>query len=429
MSYILEALKKSDAERKRGEVPTLGDTAAATPPSASGGKLNVRLMAIAGIVLLIVLGGGSWLLLGGSEPAKPARDLAEAPPQKQVQDQEPQVAAAARATAAPEVTSAPESELVSEPVSEPAPEPVSQAAPEAAPETPAEPEPIAEPKPEPEPVAEAQDVAVLRPKPAPAPSVEQAVPPIPEPVAVAEPEPQPATAAKTARAPALPRLDSAEAYVDRAWASMDKGLFARALSDLDTAVKMEPAFADAWFARGWAHEKNGDTDQAISDYGRAIDAKPDHAFALFSRGYLNLYSANPRDAVLDFVRTQGVAQDASLRLYSHLWLYMSRARAGENAQARIKDDASGDSLTAWPGPLVLHYMGALDEGAVLNAIDQGPATGLKERRATGYFFLGVLAGLSGNDARARQYYEKTLATGAVTFRQYDAARRELARMR
>jgi len=78
---------------------------------------------------------------------------------------------------------------------------------------------------------------------------------------------------------------------------------------------------------------------------------------------------------------------------------------------------------------VLHFLGTMNEGTVRTAIEQGPKTGLKERRTTGYFFLGISAQLSGDEGRARTYFEKTLATGAVDFRQYDAAKRELEGLR
>lgn len=398
MSYILEALKKSDAERKRGDVPTLSDAPAA-PASGAPSATNPITLLAAGAVAFIAIGGlGAWLLLGDDEAPAPV----------QVAQQAPQQVVEATPAPAPEPAPEPEPLPEPEPVPEPAPEPVSA--------------------PEPQPMPAAQEVTVLEAKPAPAPQVEAKGEPIPEPISVVRPEPKPerkpVAAAKT-KTRTLPTLKSAGAYVDRAWSSMDKGLYAQAINDLDLALSREPAFADAWFARGWALEKSGDAAAAVLDYGRAIDAKPDHAFALFSRGFLNLYGGKPRAAVVDFVRTQGVAEDESLRLYSHLWLYLSRARANQNAPVRLKDDAARENLSHWPGPLLQHFLGTRDEPAVRAAIETGPKEGLKERRATGYFFLGISAQLAGDKSRARAYFEKTLATGAVDFRQYDAAKREL----
>lgn len=429
MSYILEALKKSDAERKRGKVPTLSDTPQAPTANIQATTQPMAFMVIGAVVILAIGSVGTWLMMGSDEAPQQAEQVAQ-------QVIKPQPAPAPKPEPEPEPTPEPEPVQEPEPTPAPEPEPVAQ-----------EPAPKLVLAPQPEP----QEVAVLTAKSAPAPKVEAAMRPIPEPKAF-EPEPeivqapkkapelgtvlkpkpvtkikeQPRTTTKTAAKPRImAALKSTGAYVDRAWTSMDKGLYAQAIQDLDRAVAEEPAFAEAWFARGWALEKSGDEAAAIIDYGRAIDAKPEHAFALFSRGFLNLYGGSSSDAVVDFVRTLGVAEDESLRLYSHLWLYLSRTRAGQNAQARLKDDASTENLTQWPGALIKHLLGTMSEAKVQREIEQGPKSSLKERRATGYFFLGISAQMAGHKDNARAYFEKTLATGAVDFRQYDAAKREL----
>ncbi|MCR4377846.1 MAG: tetratricopeptide repeat protein [Rhodospirillales bacterium] len=441
MSYILEALKKSDAERKRGEVPTLSNTQIDPTSFTPSGGPSVALI-VSGVIGVLIVGGvGAWLMLSGDVKPEPTQQLAqpaseEPTPQLPAPVQQEQVAVA-QPSPAPEQPlveqTAPPTPTVELSKTEPtAPEPAPQ--PQPAPEVIAQPTPPAvaekakvEPKSEPvvEPMPEPQEVTTLNAKAAPAPTVEGKSAPLREatlPTAGMKAETKPG-AKKTSA------LKNAKALVDRAWTNMDQGLYAQALSNLDEALVADPAYAEAWFARGWALEKSGDEAAAIVDYGRAIDAKPGHAMALFSRGFLNLYGGNPHDAVVDFVRTQGVAKDESLRLYSHLWLYLSRVRADQNAQERLKSDTAQASLTQWPGPLIMHFLGNMNESAVLTFIEQGTKAGLKERRATGYFFLGISAQISGDKERARTYFEKTLATGAVDFRQYDAAGRELKKLR
>jgi len=361
MSYILEALKKSDAERKRGTVPTLSDTPQtqnATP--VTSGKPWPWIFA-GGFVLVALIGISVLALMGHNDG-----------------------------------TSAPQRQQEVKTKPHPKPKPITKV------KTPVS---IA---------AAATPVIAPASKPALEPTVKKHL--------GSKPSPRPPIRH------ILPELKNAAAYVNRAWGSMDQGLYAQAIDDLDRAVKLEPTFADAWFAHGWANEKNGDELAAIQDYSRTIETKPDHALALFSRGFLYLYGNNPRAAVMDFVRTQGVATNDSLRLYSRLWLYLSRARAGQDARARLKEDATHESLAAWPGPLVLYFLKALDESGVVTAIENAPKAKLKERRATGYFFLGIAQLEAKKISRARAYFEKVLATGAVHFRQYDAARRELERL-
>lgn len=417
MSYILEALKKSDAERKRGEVPTLSD---APPSPAFSVQPGVRpvAMIIVGIVATLVVGGTvRWLTLGEAASPTPPSEVAQ-------QTATPQATPQTAPEPAP-VVAQPLPKPVELPV-EPAAEPIAQSAPIVTPEPmpEAKPQVVLEPHPEPE------VVAVLNAKPAPAPSVEDKAKPISAPISVAKPAPKIADQAPAnLEAPVLPALKTASAYVERAWTSMDKGLYTQAIADLDRAVAQEPAFADAWFARGWANEKNGNETAALRDYTRATDANPAHAFSLFSSGYLHLYGGNPKQAALAFIRARGVATDPALRQYNTLWLYLSRVRAGEDARARLQEDVAKDPVSEqWPGPLVQFFTGEQAEDLVLAAIDQGTKAQRKERRATGYFFLGIAAEMNGDAARARDYFERTLATGAVEFRQYDAAKHELEKL-
>ena len=106
MSYILDALRKSQAERERGRVPGLdaqpepGPRAAAAPADA---RRTGGLLAVAGVGLALVLGAASWWL----RPA-PA----------------PVVATVAPATVAPAVVAPPVQAPVQAPVRAPLPAPL-----------------------------------------------------------------------------------------------------------------------------------------------------------------------------------------------------------------------------------------------------------------------------------------------------------------
>ncbi|MFN2367375.1 MAG: hypothetical protein ABR605_00275, partial [Desulfurivibrionaceae bacterium] len=66
MSYILDALKKSEQERKQGEVPDLNSLRDPTPARSNR---RVRILVI-GSVLLLILAVNLWVIL--RQPSPPA---------------------------------------------------------------------------------------------------------------------------------------------------------------------------------------------------------------------------------------------------------------------------------------------------------------------------------------------------------------------
>lgn len=73
MSYILDALRKADSERERGEVPGLhAQTAALPTDERSGSHVNQKLLLAVGVLTALLLGVLVWLMWGRSE-AQPDR--------------------------------------------------------------------------------------------------------------------------------------------------------------------------------------------------------------------------------------------------------------------------------------------------------------------------------------------------------------------
>jgi general secretion pathway protein B len=123
MSYILEALRKADAERERGSVPDLhaqlrplgGPQAQVEPP-----RSPLLPWLVIG-VLLAVVGGGAWHLLSRDEPAPAAAATGVVP------SSPPQAAPAlAPGVTAPVAAPVAVAAAPSEPVAPPAPKPAAK---------------------------------------------------------------------------------------------------------------------------------------------------------------------------------------------------------------------------------------------------------------------------------------------------------------
>lgn len=69
MSYILDALQRADAERARGNVPTLNARPIASPAAAPGSVTAQRVgLAIAGLVVVLLATAWAWWIWGSAAP-------------------------------------------------------------------------------------------------------------------------------------------------------------------------------------------------------------------------------------------------------------------------------------------------------------------------------------------------------------------------
>ncbi|MDH5187898.1 MAG: hypothetical protein OEW37_02945 [Rhodospirillaceae bacterium] len=438
MSYILDALKKSDQERKRGEVPTITSASADVEFKENETKQISLKIAAGGFVLSAIIVTVVLFMPSDEEPSS-VKAAPEAATEMALTPSAPD-ATPANDVAPSERATAPQ------PAPKPAPKPapiISQEVkteikpPEISPErTPEKPSPIIAADPVnadiPKPDASTNEA----PAPASQPINKVSVAPEPKRVPGSTVARVPTLAAKIETKtqiqklkPSLPMLNSASDYLDRGWNSMNLGLFNQAIADFSVAVEMEPGFADGWFALGWAQEKNNQDGNAIASYSNSIKAKANHAGALFSRGYLELFSGKPLNATRDFKATLNLAEN-DFRLYIHVWTFVAKNKSGSktiiDSIKDLKIDSQDDELSSWPGQIIRYYMGELTEAQILQAIEDGSSSGLQERRCAGYFFIGEYALLKGDTKKARNYFEKSLATGVVKLRQFDASRRELA---
>jgi lipoprotein NlpI len=173
----------------------------------------------------------------------------------------------------------------------------------------------------------------------------------------------------------------------------------RAVQDLDAAIAVDPGYADALNYRGGIRRRNGDYDGAIKDFtaslaagddarihlarGGAYRAKGDYAHAVedyeealtLVPGRIALIEARAQ-ANFSMARYEAAAADFSSVLDfdaasagAALWLYLSRARAGEQAAAATDLAARAPRLRQpeWPFAAVSLFLGHGTVAATLAA--------------------------------------------------------------
>ena len=75
------------------------------------------------------------------------------------------------------------------------------------------------------------------------------------------------------------KADRVKALIARSAAYDRKGEIDRAISDDDTALRLDPTLADVLNSRGELYRKKGDRVHALSDFGTAVKLDPNHAAA------------------------------------------------------------------------------------------------------------------------------------------------------
>ena len=81
------------------------------------------------------------------------------------------------------------------------------------------------------------------------------------------------TNSETKEAAKLPKLASAEAYINRGSDWYEKGEYDKAISDFNEAIRLNPKDADAYDNRGVAWGKKGDKVKAEADFKKAKELK------------------------------------------------------------------------------------------------------------------------------------------------------------
>ena len=86
------------------------------------------------------------------------------------------------------------------------------------------------------------------------------------------------------------------------------------------------------------------------------------------------------------------------------------------------------SLNAWPGPVVLLYLGKGKPEQVLAAATDADPAKERDQHCKAYFYLAEHALLRGQRAEALDLFREAIATGQTTYIEYAAAQAELGRL-
>ena len=187
---------------------------------------------------------------------------------------------------------------------------------------------------------------------------------------------------------------SALLYVERGHRYISVREFDRALADLQRAAALDSTIYDIWFHLGVLHYVRGDFAEAARDFARARPAAPNDE-----------EKAGSPD-----------------------WLWMSLSRAGRRAEAAALLPTVPESLDVparYPYVLRLRlYQGRIKPEELIGPADTGDV-----QLATLAYGLGDWYLVAGDTARARAWFERSVASGGWPAFGFIVSEAELRRLR
>ncbi len=94
--------------------------------------------------------------------------------------------------------------------------------------------------------------------------------------------------------------DDVNAYYNRGVAYLNQGNYAQAIADFNQALKLQPNFVEAYNSRGLAYKNQGNYTQAIADFNSALKLQPNNAVVYYNRGNAYDTQGNYTQAIADF---------------------------------------------------------------------------------------------------------------------------------
>lgn len=188
----------------------------------------------------------------------------------------------------------------------------------------------------------------------------------------------------------------AMAYFFRGDVYRGQGDFEHAMADLNESIRLDPNYAMAYFTRGCVSYLRGENTSALADFTRAIQLNPRDAAAFFNRGVAYfLIGGRIADAEADFRKASELNPTDA---YAALWRDLAERRNG--VPSHLAEASSRLDMTAWPAPLVRHFLGELNAAQTLAAADASDPKTRLGQSCEANFYGGEFAMLKKNRPEA-----------------------------
>jgi tetratricopeptide (TPR) repeat protein len=210
-------------------------------------------------------------------------------------------------------------------------------------------------------------------------------------------------------------------YSLRAAVKLSSGDYEGAIGDYDGAVYNDETDGHAYIGRARARYALGQKEAADADAAKAVEVAPD-AGVHFDRGRYYYDTGRAKEAVADLAKS--VELDPTGREYARLALFLARAQVGERKAAaeELKAYAAGrEEKEDWFSKVAALLCGDMPEESFLAAAKDENKHRTREQECEAFWYAGAVRRLDGDAAKAKEYFERCVATDIRNFIEHDAA--------
>ncbi len=205
-----------------------------------------------------------------------------------------------------------------------------------------------------------------------------------------------------------------------------------ALAEFERALELKPDWTSPLNNLGLVYQLQGRIEEAIATIQKAIEIDPEDADYHFALGLFYVDMGRFEDSDLELERALELNPDDK---FSHLHYFIGRYRAGNAgaAHARIGEFAKRLEGDEWIIPVIRFYAGEVGEETVWEAANDTLPEGKVQKQCEAYYYLGIahLLGMNrtpADTAKAKEYFEKCVATEITGYIEYTSAKAELERI-
>jgi len=206
------------------------------------------------------------------------------------------------------------------------------------------------------------------------------------------------------------RSEKVERFIQRSLAYSKILHFNEALSDLNQALRLDPAHVEGHYLRAVVYARMERSALAQADFERALRLNPKYLPAILQRGHLYFLNGNYEAAQKEFTL---YLKEKPNDLYRALWIYLCEKYMRRDGTV-LRFYTENQDLNAWPGAMVKLYLGDIDLKDLVDALKKSLKSWRASNRCEAYYYLGQYHYLLGEYQQALAYFQQ-----AVKTRQHD----------